>query len=74
MLLLSRRSGQSIIIGDHEIVLRIIDMRHGVVRLGIEAPKNVAVHREEVYVRILKERAEAMSADNQGEKHASPNA
>ena len=48
MLVLSRKKNESIIIGD-KIVVVIVDIRHDKVRLGIEAPKEVAVHRREVY-------------------------
>jgi len=57
MLLLSRRAGESIIIGDHEVVFKVIDVRHGCVRIGIEAPKTTSIYREEIYVELLKERA-----------------
>ena len=48
MLVLSRTRGQSVMIGD-EIDVTVIDMRGDKVRLGINAPRNVAVHRREVY-------------------------
>jgi carbon storage regulator len=48
MLILTRKSGEGIRIGD-SIVLRVIEIRGNQVRLGVEAPKNVSVHREEIY-------------------------
>ncbi|OPZ18706.1 MAG: Carbon storage regulator [candidate division BRC1 bacterium ADurb.BinA364] len=48
MLILTRRSGESIKIGD-EITISVIEIRGHQVRLGIEAPRNVVVHREEIY-------------------------
>lgn len=51
MLILTRKSGEGIRIGD-SITLRIIEVRGNQVRLGIEAPKNVSVHREEIYEAI----------------------
>jgi carbon storage regulator len=48
MLILTRKSGEGIRIGD-SIVLRIIEIRGNQVRLGVEAPKNISVHREEIY-------------------------
>jgi carbon storage regulator len=48
MLVLSRQRDESIIIGDN-IVLTVVDIRGDKVRLGIEAPKEVPVHRQEVY-------------------------
>ena len=54
MLVLSRKKDEKIIIGD-QITLMVIDIRGDKVRLGIEAPKDVAVHRQEVYEAIQKE-------------------
>jgi carbon storage regulator len=48
MLVLSRKKNESIII-DENIVVTIVEIRGGKVRLGIEAPKHVTVHRREVY-------------------------
>ncbi|MGQ0632584.1 MAG: carbon storage regulator CsrA [Sporichthyaceae bacterium] len=53
MLVLSRSEGESIVIGD-DIVVRVLEVRGDVVRLGIDAPRSVKVHREEVY-RALEE-------------------
>jgi len=54
MLVLSRQRDESIIIGDN-IVLTIVDIRGDKVRLGIEAPKEIPVHRQEVYDAIQRE-------------------
>lgn len=51
MLVLGRLSGESIMIGD-DIVITVLGVRHGSVRIGIAAPKDVPVHREEIYNRI----------------------
>jgi len=51
MLILTRHKGESIIIGDN-IIVTIIDIRGNQIRLGIEASKDVQVHREEIYDRI----------------------
>ncbi len=48
MLVLTRRAGESVIIGD-EVVVTVVEVRGDVVRLGIQAPREVKVHREEVY-------------------------
>jgi carbon storage regulator len=48
VLILSRKKGESIIISDN-IVVMVVDIRGDKVRLGIEAPKDVSVHRREVY-------------------------
>lgn len=54
MLVLSRQRDESIIIGDN-IVITVVDIRGDKVRLGIEAPKEVPVHRREVYEAIQRE-------------------
>ncbi|MEX0715407.1 MAG: carbon storage regulator CsrA [Planctomycetaceae bacterium] len=55
MLVLSRKKDEKIIIGD-SITLMVIEIRGDKVRLGIEAPKEVSVHRQEVYDAIQRER------------------
>jgi carbon storage regulator len=55
MLVLSRHKDKAIIIGDN-IKIVVVEICGDKVRLGIEAPKNVSVHRQEVYQAILKER------------------
>lgn len=54
MLVLTRRRGESVTIGP-DIRVVVLGMKSGQVRLGIEAPPAVAVHREEVYTRIQEE-------------------
>lgn len=51
MLVLTRKCNEDIIIGDN-IVVKVVDIRGDKVRLGIEAPKDVTVHRSEIYERI----------------------
>lgn len=58
MLVLSRQRDESIMIGD-EIEITVVDIRGDKVRLGISAPKNVSVHRKEVYEAIQRENREA---------------
>lgn len=55
MLILTRRIGESVNIGD-DIQITILGVRGNQVRIGIEAPQNVPVHREEIYERIKQER------------------
>ena len=57
MLVLSRQKDESIIIGD-DVEVTIVDVRGNKVRLGITAPKNIPVHRREVYEAIQKEKNE----------------
>lgn len=54
MLILTRRTGESCMIGD-EVTLTILGVKGNQVRIGIAAPKNVPVHREEIYERIKRE-------------------
>ncbi len=56
MLVLSRRQDERIIIGDgpDKITLMVLELRNGKVRLGIDAPKHVPVHREEVFNAITR--------------------
>lgn len=58
MLVLSRQRDQSIIIGDN-IVITIVDVRGDKVKLGIEAPREISVHRQEVYEAIQRENRQA---------------
>jgi len=51
MLILTRRTGESVMIGD-EVTVTVLGTRHGQVRIGITAPKHITVHREEVYERL----------------------
>ncbi|MGA9288743.1 MAG: carbon storage regulator CsrA [Anaerobacillus sp.] len=54
MLVLGRKKGESIVIND-EIELKIISVEGDTVKLGVEAPKNIAIHRKEVYEAIQSE-------------------
>jgi carbon storage regulator len=54
MLVLTRKLGESIRIGDN-IIIKVVDLDGRHVKIGIEAPKNIAVNREEIYERIQNE-------------------
>jgi carbon storage regulator len=56
LLVLTRKAGEKIIIGDN-VTVTVLGAKGKQVLLGIEAPLEIEVHREEVYLRILKERA-----------------
>lgn len=62
MLVLSRKKDEKIVIGD-SITLMVIEIRGDKVRLGIDAPRDVTVHREEIYEAIKRESSEQPQAE-----------
>lgn len=60
MLVLTRRAGESVMIGD-DVVITVLEARGDVIRLGINAPRDVQVHREEVYKELQAVNREAAS-------------
>ncbi|HDS84893.1 MAG TPA: carbon storage regulator [Phycisphaerales bacterium] len=63
MLVLSRQKDESIMIGD-DVEIVIVDVRGDKVRLGINAPRSIAVHRKEIYLAIQKEKESQKVANN----------
>ncbi|MGH8963341.1 MAG: carbon storage regulator CsrA [Jatrophihabitantaceae bacterium] len=63
MLILTRRVGENVIVGD-DIVISVIEVRGDAVRIGIQAPRSVGVHREEVYLELQRANAQAASSSD----------
>jgi len=67
VLVLTRRANQSIVIG-HDVVVTVLEIRGDQVRLGIRAPRDVTVHREEVFAELQRENRLAASASSEDTK------
>ena len=63
MLILTRRVGETITIGE-DVKVTVLGVKGNQVRIGIDAPKSVAVHREEIYERIKNENSDKGSLEN----------
>jgi len=62
MLILTRRAGETVMIGS-EVTITVLGVKGNQVRIGINAPKDVAVHREEIYERIQSEKSTGAAAE-----------
>ena len=67
MLILTRRVGETVMIGD-EVTITVLGVKGNQVRVGINAPKSVAVHREEIYERIKREQQGDTTGGDTGDK------
>ena len=69
MLILTRRVGETLMIGD-EVTVTVLGVKGNQVRVGVNAPRDVAVHREEIYERIKLEDDESAADDDSGNSEA----
>ena len=63
MLILTRRVGDTLMIGD-EVTVTVLGVKGNQVRIGVNAPRDVTVHREEIYERIKQEQLSNQESDN----------
>lgn len=71
MLILTRRVGETLMIGD-EVTVTVLGVKGNQVRIGVNAPKEVSVHREEIYERIKNEK-NGVSSEEVQEDPSDPN-
>ncbi len=62
MLVITRKQGERITIGDN-VVVTVVEVKGSIVKLGIEAPRSISIHRQEIYDRIRKQNLEASEID-----------
>lgn len=67
MLILTRRVGETLMIGD-QVTVTVLGVKGNQVRLGVNAPRDVAVHREEIYERIKREQGDVLPENSEDDQ------
>ena len=73
MLILTRRVGETVMIGD-DVTVTVLGVKGNQVRIGVNAPREVAVHREEIFERIKREGSGDEGGDESGDEQGTPTA
>ena len=63
--MLSRKQGESVVIGN-DILVTVLEVRGDQIRLGIDAPRSITVHRQEVYLQVARENSAAIASSDRG--------
>lgn len=71
MLILTRRVGESLMVGD-DVTITVLGVKGNQVRIGVNAPKDVSVHREEIYQRIQREKLNKLENLQAPPSHKTP--